>query len=64
MHAHVYMYTLLHALLKEVCLRGYSARIGRQEDDEEAHKEATEQARKAKSSKKGNKKPKQRKLDS
>lgn len=58
---HVYMHTTTCSFEK-VCLHGYSARIGRQEDDEEAHKEAMEQARKAKSSKKVNKTPKQRKL--
>ena len=61
MHARMYM--TLHSTLKEACLHGYSARIGRQEDEEEAYKEAMEQKRKAKRTKKAKSGTKQRKLN-
>ena len=52
----------MKSTFKYACFHGYSARIGRQEDDEEARKEAMEQKRKVKVLKKAKSGPKQRKL--
>lgn len=62
MHEHHITITVGPTLTR-VCFHGHSARIGRQEDEEEAYKEIMEQKRKAKRSKKASRDPKQRKIN-